>query len=83
MILMKIKAMADLMGISVSGLRKYEQYGIVSPNINETTNQREYDGMDMGHLFNAKRYRQYNYTIEQTAHLLNESNLDDIRLSVK
>jgi DNA-binding transcriptional MerR regulator len=77
---MKIKAMANLMGISISGLRKYEQYGIISPHINKSTNQREYDGMDMGHLFNAKRYRQYNYTMEQTAHLLNETNLDDILL---
>ncbi|MEL7648145.1 MAG: MerR family transcriptional regulator [Sedimentibacter sp.] len=77
---MKIKAMANLMGISISGLRKYEQYGIISPRINKTTNQREYDGMDMGHLFNAKRYRQYNYTMDQTAHLLNETNLDDILL---
>ena len=80
MFLMKIKAMANLMGISVSGLRKYEQYGIISPHINESTNQREYDGMDMGHLFNAKRYRQYNYTMKQTAHLLYETNLDDILL---
>ena len=80
MFLMKIKAMANLMGISVSGLRKYEQYGIISPHINDSTNQREYDGMDMGHLFNAKRYRQYNYTIEQTSRLLNETNLDAIRL---
>ncbi len=80
MFLMKIKAMANLMGISVSGLRKYEQYGIISPNINETTNQREYDGMDMGHLFNGRRYRQYNYTLEQTSRLLNETNLDNIQL---
>lgn len=76
---MKIKTMADIIGISVGGLRKYEEYNIVNPHRNESTDQREYDGMDMGHLINARRYRQLHYSLADTAHLLNESDLKTIQ----
>ncbi|NLJ57690.1 MAG: MerR family transcriptional regulator [Tissierellia bacterium] len=60
----KIGDMSTIAGISPSGLRKYEKYGIIEPEIDPDTGHRVYDGMQMGHLLNARRFRQFYFSLD-------------------
>jgi len=75
----KISNMAAMLGISPNGLRKYEEYGIVSPSSSEDTGHRKYKMMDLPMLINVRRYRQFGYPLEEIVSMLNEEELSELR----
>ncbi len=83
MVKLKISEIAALMGLSANGVRKYEQYGIINPTVNDSTGHREYTGMNMGHLLSTRRYRQFGFSLEQIGDMLANLKLEEIELGFR
>lgn len=76
------KQMACILGVSIDTLRHYEDKGILNPCRDEDNNYRLYSISDI-RKFNACRiFRTFNFTIEETAKLLEWESINYIKDSV-
>lgn len=74
----KIGDVARLIGITPEAIRYYESRNIIKPTREEDTGYRYYDVWDIHMLIRARHYRQFGFSLEETATLLNEENLTGI-----
>lgn len=70
-----IGKVARLLDISTEAIRFYESKGIVQPLRDEETGYRYFTTWDLHMLLRARHYRQYGFSLEQTAQLLREGDL--------
>lgn len=74
----KISEVAKLLGITTEAIRYYENQDIISPTKSESSGYRYYDVWDLHILIRARAYRQYGYSLSETAELINHYNITDI-----
>ena len=73
--LYKIGKMSKLLGISVEGLRLYERRGMIRAIKDEETGGRYYKPLDITALIRCRSYRRYGFSMNETADLLNTTDL--------
>lgn len=74
----KISDVAKLLGITTEAIRYYENQGILTPTKSENSGYRHYGVWDLHILIRARAYRQYGYSLSETAELINHYNIPDI-----
>ena len=74
----KISDVAKILDITTEAIRYYESKGIITPERSETTGYRYYGGWEIHMLIRARIYRQLGYSLDETAKLLNNYEMDDI-----
>jgi len=74
----KIGDVSKLLGITPEAIRYYEDQGIITPKKSETTGYRYYNVWDIHILIHARSYRQYGFSLSETAELLNKSDNAEI-----
>ncbi|ABA89422.1 helix-turn-helix transcriptional regulator, MerR family [Syntrophotalea carbinolica DSM 2380] len=74
----KISEVAKMLGITPEAIRYYEQQNIIKPSKSDSSGYRSYSVWDMHALLHARSYRQYGFTLSETADLINNCDLEDI-----
>lgn len=74
----KIGDVSKLLGITSEAIRYYEDQGIVNPTKSKSSGYRYYGVWDIHILIRARTYRQYGYSLSETADLINRYDLPDI-----
>lgn len=69
----KIGDVSKLLGLTPEAIRYYEDHGIITPKKSEKTGYRYYNVWDIHILIHARSYRQYGFSLAETAALLNQS----------
>lgn len=69
---------AKLMGLSDEGVRIYEKYGLVYPEIKDSTGYRSYDIMDITMLLYGRVYRECGFSLKEARNAANLCDLNDI-----
>lgn len=73
----KIGEVAELLGITPSAIRKYEEKGILKSKRQTGNDYRQYDVHDIAKLIRARMYKNMGFSIMETAEILNETRLND------
>lgn len=73
----KIGDVAKMLGITPEAIRFYESHGIIKPDKDDNSGYRLYDVWDIHMLIRARSYRQFGYSLSETAKMLNEYNMED------
>lgn len=73
----KIGEVAELLGITPSAIRKYEEKGILKSKRQEGNEYRQYDVHDIAKLIRARMYKNMGFSISETAEILNETRIDE------
>lgn len=68
----KIGDVARLLGITSEAIRHYEEQGIISPSKSKSSGYRYYNTWDINVLIQARAYRQFGYSLAETAELINQ-----------
>lgn len=66
-------------GISTSGIRFYEEAGVISPLRGENGRYREYSLNDLQLLLMCRIYRDYGFSLQESVELINHSDISKIR----
>lgn len=74
----KIGEVSRLLGLTPEAIRYYEDQGIITPRKAEKTGYRYYNVWDIHILIHARSYRQYGFSLAETAMLLNQSDNRDL-----
>lgn len=74
----KIGDVAKLLGITTEAIRYYEDQGIITPTKSANSGYRYYGVWDLHILIRSRSYRQYGYSLSETAELINHYNIPDI-----
>ncbi len=75
----KIGDVARMLGISTDLLRYYEKKGVVSPQKGERNDYRYYETWDINFLMDCLWFKQFNFSIEEIAHMVSGSGFDELR----
>lgn len=74
----KIGDVARLLGITPEAVRHYEDQGIIAPTKSKSSGYRYYGVWDIHILVRARAYRQFGYSLAETAELINHCNVPNI-----
>ncbi len=74
----KIGDVSKILGISPDLLRYYQKKGVVSPSTGKNNNYRYYDAWDINFLIDCLWFKNYGFSIEQTAKLVSHSTFEDV-----
>lgn len=73
----KIGDVAKMLGITPEAIRFYETRGIIHPDKDDSSGYRLYDVWDLHMLIRARSYRQFGYSLSETAKMLNEYDTEE------
>lgn len=73
-----IKEVASFAGITTEAVRYYEKQGLVISEKNEENGYRYYKTWDIHMLMQARLYRQYGYSMNETKEMLQESTMEEL-----
>lgn len=73
----KIGEVAELLGITPSAIRKYEEKGILKSKRQTGNDYRQYDVHDIAKLIRARMYKNMGFSILETAEILNNTRLNE------
>ena len=79
----KIGEVSRLPGISSEGLRLYERNGVISSEKDSDNGYRYYRHLDISALIRSRTYRNYGFSMKETAQLLNMADLEIGRASCR
>lgn len=71
-----IKDVANFAGMSTEAVRYYEKQGLISAEKNEENGYRYYKTWDIHMLMQARLYRQYGYSMNETKEMLQSKSVD-------
>jgi len=74
----RIGDVAKMLGITPEAVRYYEEQKIIKPTKSDNSGYRHYSVWDIHALFQARTYRQYGYSLCETAELINTYEINDI-----
>jgi DNA-binding transcriptional MerR regulator len=80
---LKISDIADMTGISPSGIRFYEKEGIISPKRSENGNYREYGMHEVSILCGCRWFRSNGYSLEETLQLMKNADSKEIAAAME
>lgn len=75
---LKINEISKMTGISASGIRFYEESGIIHPKRSENGKYRVYDIHEVSVLCGCRWFRSCGFSLEDTLQLMKDSNLEEI-----
>ena len=73
----KIGEVAELLGITPSAIRKYEEKGILKSRRQTGNDYRQYDVHDIAKLIRARMYKNMGFSITETAGILNDTRIEE------
>lgn len=81
----KIGEVSKILDIPIDTLRYFDKKGIVSPSKNTENNYRFYEPWDINFLIEYKRYRGYEFNINETKEILHKDSMEELqsRFSLK
>lgn len=74
----KIGEVSRLPGISSEGLRLYKRNGVISSEKDSDNGYRYYRHLDISALIRSRTYRNYGFSMKETAQLLNMADLEQV-----
>lgn len=74
----KISEVAKMLGITSEAIRYYEEQNIIKPSKSDSSGYRSYSVWDIHALLHARAYRQYGYSLSETADLINNCAIEEI-----
>ena len=79
----KIGDVARMLGISTDLLRYYEKKGIVHPQKDARNDYRYYEPWDINFLIDCLWFKNFNFSIEEIAHIVSESGFDELSATLE
>jgi DNA-binding transcriptional MerR regulator len=79
----KIGDVARMLGISTDLLRYYEKKGVVHPQKDARNDYRYYEAWDINFLIDCLWFKNFNFTIEEIAHMVSGSDYDQLSGKLK
>lgn len=73
-----VRTISEILGISVTTIRKYESLGIIQPNRNLENNYRMYDAVDVNIIRRVRYYTGLGLTIKDAAALVLHGSVKDL-----
>lgn len=75
----KIGDVSSILGTSTDLLRYYEKRGVVMPEKNADNNYRYYDAWDINYLLDCLWFKNFGYSIDQTAEMVRNSDIASLK----
>lgn len=79
----KIGEVAELLGITPSAIRKYEEKGILTSRRQEGNEYRQYDVHDIAKFIRTRMYKNMGFSLNEAVDLLNETRIEDYPLVIE
>lgn len=79
----KIGDVSRMLGISTDLLRYYEKKGIVHPQKDDRNSYRYYDSWDINFLIDCLWYKNFNFSMEEIAHIVSDSDFDALSSQIE
>ncbi len=80
---LKISDISKLLGVSAEGIRKFVKLGVVEVHADPQTNYRTFYPMDVTALLRSRMFRAMGFSLQQTAELINDSDIEDVTQSMR
>lgn len=78
----KISNTASTVGLSETTLRKYESQGVIAPR-RYNSGYRYYDYLDISRIMTCRKYRQYDYSVDEAVKLMDLPDLSDLEYELR
>jgi DNA-binding transcriptional MerR regulator len=75
---LKVNEVAKLLNLSHEAIRYYESKGIIQPQRETSNGYRQYSDWDIQILITSRMYRQFGFSLEETAECINLCDVDEI-----